>query len=665
MAFFQRLQTLVNRWTIPKDITDDGSIRYWQERIVFSFLLVGLILGFMVLIPSVWLSIKEDLWTVAGIDIAIYLWVVILFFKRTISFIVRAASIIIMSYVLGMVLLIVIGPFGGGPVWLFFFPIITALLADYRISILSLLVNVLTLVGLAMLIYFGWINWEFATENPVEKWIVIGLNFLLLSSITTIIITQVIFGLRVSAIRTGYVLKSLEQKNIELQESNRQLNDEINAKQTAQISLVKSKHELKDSEIRFKELVNLLPLAYFLVDTDYVLQFVNRKAMDVFGFTDVSVEDRAAVKSFDMVIPADRNRARENVRRCFEGDDIGWIPYRGISATGREFPIEVYTTAVIKDDTIVGVQGVAVDISDRLEKEELRNAKEVAEKANLAISGWVDLIAHEIRTPISGPLSYSKLGLRKLSNTRIEESLDDIYQRLASFDGKDERLDPFKTRIFGLQSDLRTLNRSLSNYFQRILMAAERLNLLLNDLLDLSKLESGKMSFAMEKSDLMAIIWEAKMEMEALISEKGVTLEVREPGFDAIAECDSFRIGQVIRNLLSNAIKYTPVGKKITIYLQQSDIRFGRRSYDHKVPAIQVTVSNEGSMIPQDQMNAIFEKFKQSRKTPAGLGTGLGLAICKEITSAHAGNIWAESSEKLETKFHFMIPYEQERGTRS
>ncbi|MBW1870140.1 MAG: hypothetical protein JRI73_12910, partial [Deltaproteobacteria bacterium] len=89
---------------------------------------VGAVFGFFVYLPSVALSIKEDLWSVAVADTIIYAWVIILFSNRSIPFAVRAVSISLIGYILGMLLLLTIGPFGGGPTWLFAFPVMVAIL---------------------------------------------------------------------------------------------------------------------------------------------------------------------------------------------------------------------------------------------------------------------------------------------------------------------------------------------------------------------------------------------------------------------------------------------------------------------------------------------------------------------------------------------------------
>jgi len=165
---------------------------------------------------------------------------------------------------------------------------------------------------------------------------------------------------------------------------------------------------------------------------------------------------------------------------------------------------------------------------------------------------------------------------------------------------------------------------------------------------------------------MSAIVEDAVFELEATALEKNLRLEVARPDFITQVECDSFRIGQLVRNLLSNAIKFTPESKKIAVSFEESDIMLGRREYDNKMAALKVTVADEGIGIPPDQISSVFEKFKQSRKTRKGEGTGLGLPICREIITAHGGKIWLENNKNVGgTLCHFSIPYKQRKAIKN
>lgn len=191
-----RLKTIIYKWTIPPVLTPGDGIRYWQDRVIFILLFVGLIPGFLVYVPSVLLSIKEGLWSVVFIDTGLYFVVVILFFKRTISFETRALCIILLFYITGMTLMLVISPYSAGPVWMFAFPIIAAALMGFSTALAALAVNAATLIIFGILICFGYLESDYTTINTMERWVVIALNFIFLNILATFIVSGILWGLQ-------------------------------------------------------------------------------------------------------------------------------------------------------------------------------------------------------------------------------------------------------------------------------------------------------------------------------------------------------------------------------------------------------------------------------------------------------------------------------------
>ena len=198
------------------------------------------------------------------------------------------------------------------------------------------------------------------------------------------------------------------------------------------------------------------------------------------------------------------------------------------------------------------------------------------------------------------------------------------------------------------------------SFIKKLHINSSRLLSLINNLLDLSKLDAGKMEFFMQKEDLITLVEGVIQECEALLMQnKNIILDFeckREFFYKAIL--DNERIAQVVRNLLSNAIKFTKKGK-ITMKLEIVRLK------KHK--AIQFSISDEGVGIPADELEYIFDKFNQSTKTKTGAGgTGLGLAISKEIIKAHQGVIWAaNNSNNIGSTFTFIIPVNQQKNKES
>ena len=248
---------------------------------------------------------------------------------------------------------------------------------------------------------------------------------------------------------------------------------------------------------------------------------------------------------------------------------------------------------------------------------ELEHAHLAAEEANRAKARFLANMSHELRTPMHAVLSYAKLG-----------------RDAASGEGRE--------------------------YFERIAERGEALMSMLNDLLDLSRLEAGSMTVELGPQQIESVVRDALCTSDGLLRGKRLRAELVNAA-DA-PRCkvlvDSVLMGKLFGNLLSNAVRYSPAGGVLQIALTRTSLRGAHES----VPAVEIAIVDQGIGIPEAELNVIFDKFMQSSKTRTNAGgTGLGLAICREIVALHGGKIWATNNQGAGATLRVLLPV-LERG---
>jgi signal transduction histidine kinase/DNA-binding response OmpR family regulator len=254
--------------------------------------------------------------------------------------------------------------------------------------------------------------------------------------------------------------------------------------------------------------------------------------------------------------------------------------------------------------------------------EEAEKARAIAEEADAAKSAFLSTVSHELRTPLTSVLGFAKI---------IKKRLED--------------------RIFPL---VPTGDRKIAQTIQQVednlavvVSEGERLTKLIDDVLDLAKIEAGKLEWHMEPVSVEDVIERATAATSSLLEHKALRLVKQiAPGLPTVSG-DRDRLIQVVINLISNAVKFTDAGS-ITCRVEQRD------------GALVVSVIDTGMGIAPADQPKVFERFKQvgDTLTDKPKGTGLGLPICREIVEHHGGRIWVESEIGKGSTFAFSLPVE-------
>jgi signal transduction histidine kinase len=282
-----------------------------------------------------------------------------------------------------------------------------------------------------------------------------------------------------------------------------------------------------------------------------------------------------------------------------------------------------YGTGSVQDGRLMGVVTVLRDVTHEVEVDRMKTE-------------FISAVSHELRTPLTSILGFSSLIQRT------------FRRRIAPLVEYDEKAKSAAERILGNLVIIET--------------ESKRLTRLINDVLDISKIESGRLEWNMEALDIGDVINSSIATTAALAQDRALTVTVDMPLSRPSVWGDFDRLVQVLTNLLANAIKFTDEGS-ITVRSRVSAAESRLppavpRSAQLQRPAMIVDVADTGIGIAAEDMPLIFERFRQGGDTLTGKprGSGLGLSICREIVQQHGGAIWVDSKAGEGSTFSFSLP---------
>jgi len=381
---------------------------------------------------------------------------------------------------------------------------------------------------------------------------------------------------------------------------------------------------LQESELRYRRLIELSP-EMIAVHSEGRFVYINPAGLKLLGAK--SLEELVDRPILDIVHPDYRELVSLRVRKMQEeGAQVNLLEEKYLRLDGQIIDVEVTATPI----TYAGkpaVQTVVRDVTQRKQTEtELQRAKEAAEAANRAKSQFLANMSHELRTPLNAIIGYSSLLYEEVEEVGPAEFIPDL---------------------------------------KKIHTAATHLLQIINDVLDLSKLEAGQLELHQESFDLGMLVNNIVTTVKPLVEQKGNTLEVRCPDHLGILYADQVRLRQVLLYLLSNAAKFTENGV-ITLTVERMKVaeRGGKMKKEgenfilHPSDFILFKVSDTGIGITPNQVDHIFQAFTQAdiSTTRKYGGVGLGLVISQRLCQMMGGKITVQSEPGRGSTFTVHVP---------
>ena len=386
---------------------------------------------------------------------------------------------------------------------------------------------------------------------------------------------------------------------------------DITNRKKADEDLLVALKKIQDSEKKYRLLITNTLDVVWTVDLNMNISYVNEAITSFLGYTQ---EEFMGMNPVKFTAPESLQKLSETANDLLTNSSssntkVYRLELKQIKKDGKIVDVDLSANAIFDENgKIIGFQGRSIDITERKKVEsELKAALTKAKESDRLKTAFLQNISHEIRTPMNGIIGF--ISLLKSTNLSVNDRKAYI-----------EIIDSSGTRLLNT----------------------------LNDIMDISKLETGQMRLNLSIINTNKVLEEIYSFFKPEVENKGMKFDYTTslPSEDVNIRTDHEKFFAIFTNLVKNSIKYSHEGR----------IDFG---YEKKGDNLEFYVKDTGVGIPKDRMEAIFDRFVQAdiEDIKVWEGSGLGLSICKAYVEMLDGKIWVESTEWVGTQFYFTIPY--------
>jgi PAS domain S-box-containing protein len=359
---FEKLHHITMTRMLPSDEAEKDPLLYWRARILATILLTGAALSLFVLIPTILLLIREKLWGLAFMDLTAMAVAYGLTFS-SLKYKTRAILAVLLTYCVGLAVILSVGPLSGGPLWLFTFAVIAGVLLGARAALLAIILNTMTLAVILWLLSTGQFGHSFPFFKTWEAMLAAGINFMLLNVITAVSVSLLLRGLAATHEKDKILFRDLEQKK---------------AWEALEKNVEARTRDLRMERDRSQQYLDVAGVMFLALDENGNVALVNRKGCDILGCAEADILGKNWFRNF---LPEDKaDKVQQVFRQLLENQmpTVEYVENAIVTATGEQ-RIMAWHNALLRNDRgeIVGTLSSGDDITERkrTEKQLLKSEK--------------------------------------------------------------------------------------------------------------------------------------------------------------------------------------------------------------------------------------------------------------------------------------------------